>query len=229
MKKTKDLVIIGVLLVITALYTFFVFIPNINPDRVVDTSNIEVAQVEEIPVEVFEPVSFLKNSWSLEKDKTNFLQASILNRELPSSWEDREVFFKYTYLGEYDDEVQENLDEMMGSEYAWEKQLDSAGNILMGGPILKRDGIYQLHTHNAFTRGEEYFLLGELIARYSEQEELVGTEMMFGNVKLRALWEKDTRLLEDPHGLPGGEIVISTCLEIDGDRRLLSGWEVVEE
>jgi hypothetical protein len=234
MRKAKGLVIIGVLLITTTLYTVFIFLPSMNPDRVVDTSDIDILgneEVEESEEIVFEEQEedILETRWSLEVGKTNMVKASVLNSELPPSWEGREIFFKYTYLGEYDERVQENLDEMMATEYAWEKQLDSEGNILMGGPILKKDEIYQLHTHNAFTQGERNFLLGDLIARYSNQEELVGTEIMLGNVKLRAIWEKDTRLSEDATGLPGGELVISTCLERDGDRRLLSGWEIVED
>jgi hypothetical protein len=228
MEKAKRLTIVIILLVTTALYTFFVFIPNINPDRVVDTSEVEFLEVEETTIDVFNPISFLENSWPLEQGKTNIVKAEILNRELPTSWDEKDIFFKYTYLGEYSDEVQNTLDELMATEYRWENQLDESGNIVMGGPILKRDGIYQLHSHNAFSLANKYFLLGELTARYSNTGELVGTEIMLGNVKLRAIWEKDTRLLEDDKGIPGAQLIISTCLEIDGDRRLLTGWEIVQ-
>ena len=227
MKKTKDLITIAILLVATALYTVFVFIPNINPDRVVDTSEVEVLEIEkDFPVE---NIDILEKNWSLETEKTNLMTAEILNRELPSSWKDKKIFFKYTYLGEYDEQVQENLDEMMANEYAWEKQIDADGNVVMGGPVLKRDGIYQLHSHNAFTQADQYFLLGELTVRYSDLEELVGTEIVLGGVKLRAIWEKETKILEDDKGLPGANLIISTCLERNGDKRLLSGWEIVKE
>jgi hypothetical protein len=49
-----------------------------------------------------------------------------------------------------------------------------------------------------------------------------------GDIVFRAIWEKDTRILEDPTTPEGADLIISTCLEIDGDRRLLTGWEIVQ-
>jgi hypothetical protein len=38
---------------------------------------------------------FEKN-WQIEAGGTKIMEAKVLNRELPSSWEGKEIFFKYT-------------------------------------------------------------------------------------------------------------------------------------
>ena len=226
MDRKKHLIIIGVLLFLNILYGVFFFLPSITPQKV-DTSNVE--KIVEVEDEVVEDIDVFEKNWQLELDGTKIMEVEILNRELPESWKNRDIFFKYTYIGEYDEQNQSVLDELLEGKYSWENQLDESGDIVLGGPLLQRDGIYQLHTHNAFTLANRYFLLGELTVRYSNLGELVGTEMMLGNTKLRAIWEKDMRILQDNTTPSGADFVISTCLEIQGDRRLVSGWVVVEE
>ncbi len=227
MNKIHYIVTMAVLLVSTALFTSFVFVPTINPFQVV---NVEVSPIlepdtDEIPVE---KLPTLDELWNMEKDQTKIMSSSILNREVPSKWIEKKIFFKYTYIGEYNEDTQKVLDELLLSEYKWQKQLDNDGNIIMGGIILSKDGTYQLHTHNTFTKGEKFFLLGDLLDRYNSNGNLVGTQIKYGPVILEAVWAKDTRISQDST-VPYADLIISTCLEIKGDRRLISGWNIVRE
>ena len=115
----------------------------------------------------------------------------------------------------------------MHNEYKWQKQLDSNGNIVMGGIVLAKDGTYQLHTHNSFTKGNRYFLLGDILDRYHTESNLVGTQIQLGSFTIECIWEKDTKVIQDST-VPYADLVISTCLERYGDRRLVSGWNIVK-
>ncbi|MFA7628263.1 MAG: hypothetical protein WCY37_02530, partial [Candidatus Dojkabacteria bacterium] len=140
----------------------------------------------------------------------------------------KQIYFKYTYIGEYSPQAQELLDQLLLDEYKWQKQLDAEGNVVMGGIILSKDGTYQLHTHNTFTKAERFFLLGDLLDRYHTNGELQGTQVKFGNVLLENTWEKEIEVLEGGK-VPYADLIISTCLERYGDRRLVSGWNIVQE
>jgi hypothetical protein len=39
---------------------------------------------------------------------------------------------------------------------------------------------------------------------------------------------KDTHILDDNTTPAGADLIVSTCLERDGDRRLISGWKVTQ-
>lgn len=227
------LIITAVLLVSTAVYTYFVFFPALRPYEVVNVDAYVEPEIEddtEVPIEPeeTEDVDILLTEWGLTDGSTSVIDAKILNRELPLNWVGRGILFKYTYLGEYDDSTQQELDEMLVTEYKWQKQLDMNGNVVMGGIIFHKDGTYQLHTHNTFTKAQWRYLLGDLLDRYYSNNELVGTQIKFGSVILQADWYKDIELKREST-VPYADLIISTCLEMWGDKRLVSGWNVVEE
>ena len=223
MKKQIFLIIPLTFLLTTILFTIYVFIPTIKPYEVV---NIEIQQ-EEKPIEIKEEKT-LEQLLGMKEEKPVVLEASVLNRELPKKWADKKIYFKYTYIGEYDDNTAKKLDSLLVGEYKWQKQLDSEGNVVMGGIILAKDGTYQLHTHNSFTKANRFFLLGDLLDRYHSEDNLVGTQILVGDVTFEAVWERDTEVLKNST-VPYSDLVISTCLERYGDRRLVSGWNIVKE
>ena len=206
------------------LLLFLVFLPTIKPYEIVNTEVERVPDIEEDR----EEVPTLLELWSMEEDSTKMMNAEVLNRELPKNWSDKEIFFKYTYIGEYTPEIQEQLDDLLLNEYKWQKQLDEEGNVVMGGIVLSKDGTYQLHTHNTFTKGERFFLLGDLLDRFFRNEELEGTQIKLGDVVLECIWKEDSKLLHKPT-VPYADLIISTCLERFGDRRLVSGWNILRE
>ncbi len=234
MTKRASLIITAVLLVSTALFTYFVFIPTVRPVEIVSVEEYVQPDSEpeepfiEIPEEPIEEIDILLIEWGLEKDKTSIIDAEILNRELPNNWKDRGIRFKYTYVGEFDNSTQQTVDNLLVTEYAWQKQLDIDGNVVFGGVLLLKDGTYQLHTHNTFTKAQWRYLLGDLLDRYYSNDELVGTQIKFGEVTLEAKWYRDIEI-EKNSKVPFADLIISTCLERFGDRRLVSGWDVVEE
>lgn len=223
MKKHIYLLIPATLLVATILFTIYVFIPSVKPYEVVNIQTKQIQNTEEI----VEEIQTLDTLLGMQKDQITVLHALILNRELPSKWKDKKIFFKYTYIGEYDSNTSKRLDDLLHSEYKWQKQLDGNGNIVFGGIILAKDGTYQLHTHNSFTKGDRFFLLGDLLDRYYSQENLVGTQIGIGETVLECIWEKDTKIIQDST-VQYADLIISTCLERYGDRRLVSGWNVVK-
>ena len=226
MSKIYYIVTMTVLFVSTVLFTTFVFIPTINPYEVV---SVEMSTQEVLGTdEILEDLPTLLELWSMEENTTKIMSAEILNRELPEAWSEKETYFKYTYIGEYSQEAQTLLDNLLVDEYRWQKQLDEEGNVVMGGIILAKDGTYQLHTHNTFTKAERFFLLGDLLDRYFNNEELQGTQIRFGNVIMENIWERDMRILEGS-SVPYADLIISTCLERNGDRRLISGWNIVRD
>jgi len=223
MKKYIYFAIPIILLTTTVIFTIFVFIPTIKPYEVV---NIETKQIQNIS-DTEEKPQTLDTLLGLEKDQTKVLDAKFLNRELPKKWKEKKIFFKYTYIGDYDSNTQNKLDSLLHNEYKWQKQLDSNGNIVMGGIVLAKDGTYQLHTHNSFTKGNRYFLLGDILDRYHTEGNLVGTQIQLGSFTIECIWEKDTKVIQDST-VPYADLVISTCLERYGDRRLVSGWNIVK-
>lgn len=224
MNRTSYLVLTAVLFLSTALFTFLVFIPTVNPYEVVNiqvqTPITENTEIESLPT--------LMDFWSMEENATKTIDAQILNRELPTKWQGKKIFFKYTFIGEYSETTQTILDDLLLTEYKWQKQLDENKDIVMGGIILAKDHTYQLHTHNSYTKGNRFFLLGDLLDRYNVNNELIGTQIRLGNVTLQAKWAKDIKILEE-NSFPYADLVISTCLGRNSDRRLVSGWDIVRE
>ena len=228
MPKIYYIVAMTVLFVSTVLFTTFVFIPTINPYEVVSVEASPTTEEMEEEIVEQENIPTLLELWSMEENSTKIMSAEILNRELPSNWAEKETHFKYTYIGDYSQEAQTLLDDLLLDEYKWQKQLDEQGNVVMGGIVLAKDGTYQLHTHNTFTKGERFFLLGDLLDRYHGNGELEGTQIRFGNVIMENVWERDIRILEGGT-VPYADLIMSTCLERYGDRRLISGWNIVRE
>lgn len=224
MNRTHYLVLTAVLFLSTALFTIFVFIPTVNPYEVVNvqlqTPMRETIEIESLPS--------LKDFWSMEENTTKIIDAQILNRELPTKWQGKKIFFKYTYIGEYSENTQTILNDLLLNEYKWQKQLDENGNIVFGGIILAKDKTYQLHTHNSYSKGNRYFLLGDLLDNYNSNNELIGTQIRFGNVTLEAKWAKDVKILEE-NSFSFADLIISTCLERNSYRRLVSGWDIERE
>lgn len=230
MNKIHYIVTTAVLLVGTALFTSFVFVPAVAPYEIVSVEIPQNIVEDEMPIieqeEEYTPT--LVDLWEMERDVTKLMDAQILNRELPSNWSSKKLYFRYTYIGQYNEYTSELLDDLLLTEYKWQKQLDDDGNVVMGGIVLAKDGTYQLHTHNTFTKGERFFLLGDLLDRYHSNGDLVGTKIKFGDVVLESVWEKDIRILEGGT-VPYANLIISTCLERNGDRRLITGWNIVTE
>jgi hypothetical protein len=228
MPKIYYIVAMTVLFVSTVLFTAFVFVPTVQPYEVVSVEIEDIPQETEQDVEEEETPPSLLELWSMEQNTTKIMEAQILNRELPSNWDGKKIYFKYTYIGEYSPQAQELLDQLLLDEYKWQKQLDAEGNVVMGGIILSKDGTYQLHTHNTFTKAERFFLLGDLLDRYHTDGGLVGMQVKFGDVILQNTWEQEIEVLEGGI-VPYADLIISTCLERYGDRRLVSGWNIVQE
>jgi hypothetical protein len=227
MDKIKYMIIMVIIFVSTLLFSSFVFIPTVAPYEIVnvDISPITYNDMEE---EEVEDIPTLMELWVMEEGMTKIMEAEVLNRELPPNWLDKGLYFKYTYIGQYNEYTQEVLDDLLLDEYKWQKQLDEQGNVVMGGIVLSKDGTYQLHTHNTFTQGNRFYLLGDLLDRYHNEEGVVGTRIRFGGVILESVWERDIRILEGG-SVPYADLIISTCLERWGDRRLISGWNIVWE
>lgn len=224
MNLKKIYILAAVLILSTAAYTIFIFIPNTKKEVV----NTQVsAVVESIKEENKDnPLSTLL---PFSNEQTYIYDFEVVNRELPSKWINRKIYFKYTYLGEYTDNTLEELNTLLKGEYSWRKQLDADRNIVLGGPIFLMDNVYQLHTHNALTLAERNHLLGDLLHYYYKHNQLEGTRIKINGVQLEAKWLKDAKVLEDNSTPDTADLIISTCLEQNGDRRLISGWKVVTE
>ena len=230
MKKKYLLIILVSLVVVTTAYTLFVFIPSMNHIEEVDTSVVEEMgediEAEEETEE--EELTLIQESLGLEEGKSYIYDFDLLNREIPLLWSSKEMRLKYTYLGEYSEEVQKEVDILLDGEYSWEKQLDSDGDIVLGGPLFIKDGIYQLHVHNGLSFAGKYYLLGDLLHGIYYYDTLVGTEIKIGDVTFQAKWVEEMNILEDST-ISNADLVISTCLARgDSDRRLVSGWIVIE-
>lgn len=221
MNLKKLYIFAAVLILSTAAYTIFIFIPNTRKEVVNTQVSAVVSSVKEVDKE-----NRLSSLLSFTQWQTNIYDFEVVNRELPSKWINRKIYFKYTYLGEYTDKTLEELNTLLKSEYSWKKQLDKDRNIVLGGPIFIMDNVYQLHTHNALTLAERNHLLGDLLHYYYKHNQLEGTKIKINGFVLEAVWVKDARVLEDS-STPGiADLIISTCLEQNGDRRLISGWKV---
>lgn len=216
-------ILIAVLIICTAIYTFSVFLPN-TKEEVVNTEIYAVANTPVVQEEKY--INPLGNLLTFVDGNTSVISFKLLNRELPSRWKGKEIYLKYTYLGEYTENTVEELNTLLEGDYKWQRQLDENKDIVLGGPIFIKDDIYQLHTHNGLSLANKHYLFGDLLHLLFTKGELEGTQIQIGDVVLEAIWSKDTRILQDSSTPPDAQLVISTCLERNGDRRLISGWIV---
>lgn len=222
MNKKYLVILTAVLLVSTALYTKYIFFPTVYSKEVAETPVLLDIEQEETE----ESKDLVQNIWQLEVGRTDIMSASLLNRELPAKWKGKKIRFKYTYLGEYTESTQSDINTLLSGEYKWQKQLDSDGNIVLGGVMFKKDGIYQLHVHNGLSIAKRHYLFGDLLHHIYINEGIEGSEIQLGELKLKAVWSKDTEIYKDSTVPANAQIIISTCFERNGDRRLISGWIV---
>lgn len=226
MEKRRILLILFVIfLTLSVGYSIYIELAT-RTNLVVNTSVDTAVQTEAQTQEVVNKEDPLAEGLSLELNKAQIVSFEFLNRDLPVKWQSKEVSFKYTYLGEYSNSTFEKLNQLLKGEYRWQNQLDENGNILLAGPLLLKDGVYQLFPHNGLYQTTKYYLFGDLLDWLNHKGTLEGTEMKMGNVTLKCTWVKDTQTLQDSSA-PRATLIISTCLERDGDRRLLSGWDIV--
>ena len=175
------------------------------------------------------PSNRLSALLEFKNGETYILPFKLVNRDSPALWYGKKINIKYTYIGEYNDNTVDKLNSMLSTEYSWKKQLDVDGSILLGGPIFSMDNVYQLHTHNGLSLANKHYLFGDLLHYLYKKDELEGTQMTIGNVVLECIWIKDSKITQDASTIPGVDLVISTCLERHGDRRLVSGWKVIDK
>ena len=206
---------------------FNIFFNPYDNGKSEDVVNTEIYVVSEPESQI--EVNPLTELLTFTQGTTVQLPFSLLNRDLPARWYSKGINIKYTYLGEYTDNTVTELNDLLNSEYRWQKQLDADKNILLGGPIFLMDNVYQLHTHNGLSLANRHYLFGDLLHFLYNKEELKGTQIKIGGVVLESVWTKDTRILQDNTTPGGADLIISTCLERNGDRRLISGWVVINQ
>lgn len=222
-KKRVLLILFVIFLTLSIGYTVYIevatrtnLVVNTNVETVVTTPT-ETITNEEDPIQT---------GLSLELNKAKLVDFQFLNRDLPVKWQSKQVKFKYTYLGEYSSNTLTQLNQLLKGEYNWRNELDSNGNIILSAPIILKDGVYQVFPHNSLYLTTKYYLFGDLLDWLRYKGTLEGTEMKIGNVSLKCIWVKDTETEKDSSA-PIADLIISTCMERNGDRRLLSGWEVI--
>lgn len=231
MNKVYLVILTTVLIVSTAIYSKYIFFPTVYSKEVAQTPILLDITEDNIPIpEESEEEDLIENTWKLETGKTDVMEGRLLNRALPPKWEEKEMRFKYTYLGEYNESTQEEINSLLLDEYKWQRQLDSEGNIVLGGVMFLKDDIYQLHVHNGLSIAKRHYLFGDLLHyTYVSNEGLKNTQIQLGDLTLEVIWTKDTEVLKDNTTPPGADLIISTCFESNGDRRLISGWVVVTD
>jgi hypothetical protein len=227
MKIRFEYILVAVLVSGTAIFTKYFYIPetrvNKDVEIILNTPSIEKVEAEETSRDK------IGRHLDLEKGKTSTYNFSILNRELPYIWEDKEMYLKYTYLGEYDEDTITVMNEMLDNEYDWRNQLDHEGNVVFNGPLLSRDNTYQLYVHNTLYHAQRYYLLGDVLDMLWDNNEIVGTQIDISGLKMEAMWSEDIRVLQDSNLKNSADLIISTCLERNGDWRLVVGFNFVEE
>ena len=225
MKLTWYNILVTVLLTSTVAVSIYLYTMsqpvNSSVEFVLDTP-----LAEEIPEVVFEDPILL--FWGPEQGKTSTFEFHFLNRELPSNWEGKKLYLKYTFVGKYTEGIENEINELLENEYSWKNQLDKNGNVVFGGPLLLKDGTYQFYTHNTLYLAQKHFLLGDILHYLSNQNTLVGTEIEVGGLKLEGVWEKDIDVVENNKILEEADFIMSTCLERNGSKRLVVGFNVIE-
>lgn len=220
-------VIVAVLLISTATLTILQTVEkksvNSNIDIVLDVTSEKTEEIKK------EETDYILSSLDLEKDKASTFEFTFLNRELPKNWEGKKLYLTYTYLGEYDDGMEDNVNELLENEYNWKNQLDSNGDVLFNGPLLYKDNTYQLYVHNSLYLAKKYFLLGDVLHYLSNGKNLIGTQIDINGLVLEAVWDEELNVLENSNLKQSADLIMSTCLERHGDRRLVVGWNIVKE
>lgn len=222
-KKRVLLILFIIFLTLTLGYSIYIELAT-KTNLVVNTSVETVATTPES--EIIKEEDPIKEGLSLELDKAKIVDFQLLNRNLPVKWQNKSIRLKYTYIGEYQDGTLDKLNKLLKGEYNWRNELDSDGNIVFGAPIILKDGVYQMFPHNSLYLTTKYYLFGDLLDWLRYKGTLEGTEMKIGNVTLKCIWIKDSETEKDSTA-PIADLIISTCLERNGDRRLLSGWNIV--
>lgn len=226
MSKRRILLILFVIfLTLSVGYSIYIELAT-RTNLVVNTNVDAVAQTEVQTQDNITSENPITKILPLELDKAEIASFELLNRDFPVRWQSKTVRFKYTYIGEYSTNTLSKLNELLKNEYRWQNQLDENGNILLQGPLVLKDGTYQLFPHNGLYQTTKYYLFGDLLDWLNHKGTLEGTEMKIGDMILKCIWVKDARTLQDSSA-PAADLIISTCLERNGDRRLLSGWEVI--
>lgn len=219
--KTFVIVLVFVLLFVLSLHLY-----NVESTRT--NTQMYCKDIERMKMDDIRPSNNLSTLLDFEDNKTYQLPFQLINRNLPASWYGKKIIIKYTYLGKYNENTVDQLNNLLSTEYNWKKQLDNEGNILLGGPIFLMDNVYQLHTHNGLSLGNRHYLFGDLLHYLYKGGVLEGTQISFGDIILESIWVKDIKISQDASTLSGADLVVSTCLEMNGDRRLISGWKVIE-
>jgi hypothetical protein len=225
-KKNLILVTTAVLLASTATFTIYVFFPALIGVNVVNTENITVLEQTSVLETNYKNI---EEGLNISTPYSGIVGFEMANRSVPEKWEGKEISFRYSYLGEYSSQVFEELNTLLETDYNWKNQLDENENVLLGGPMFLKDGVYQLHVHNGLSLAQKYYLFGDLLDYLNSKDLLEGTRIKLGNVKLECNWVEEIYVEEDNVVEGGVELIISTCLERNGDWRLVSGWEVMED
>jgi hypothetical protein len=221
-----EYILTAVLLVSTAIFTILFYIPETRVNKDIEVV-VETPAVQQ--VEAQESEDKLKEYLGLEDDKTSTFSFSILNRELPQIWDGKDMYLKYTYVGEYEEGTVDEINEMLDNEYDWRYQQDKEGNVVFNGPLLSKDDTYQLYVHNTLYHAQRYYLLGDVLDMLWDKDELVGTQIDISGLKMEAVWVEDIRVLKDASLENSADLIISTCLERNGDWRLVVGFDVMEK
>jgi hypothetical protein len=226
MKIKIEYILTAVLLVGTAIFTILFYIPETRVNKDIEVV-VETPAIQQ--VEAQESEDKLKEYLGLEDDKTSTFSFSILNRELPHIWDGKDMYLKYTYVGEYEEGTVDEINEMLDNEYDWRYQQDKEGNVVFNGPLLSKDDTYQLYVHNTLYHAQRYYLLGDVLDMLWDKDELVGTQIDISGLKMEAVWVEDIRVLKDASLENSADLIISTCLERNGDWRLVVGFDVMEK
>lgn len=125
--------------------------------------------------------------------------------------------------------MENEINKLLEEEYNWKNQLDSNGNVIFNGPLLLNNGTYQFYTHNTLYLAKKYYLLGDVLDYLSKRDQLIGTQVTINDLKLEAAWQTDIHVWENSRIEETADLLISTCLERNGDWRLVVGWDLVEE
>lgn len=221
-----EYILTAVLLVSTAIFTILFYIPETRVNKDIEVV-VETPAIQQ--VEAQESEDKLKEYLGLEDDKTSTFSFSILNRELPQIWDGKDMYLKYTYVGEYEEGTVDEINEMLDNEYDWRYQQDKEGNVVFNGPLLSKDDTYQLYVHNTLYHAQRYYLLGDVLDMLWDKDELVGTQIDISGLKMEAVWVEDIRVLKDASLENSADLIISTCLERNGDWRLVVGFDVMEK
>ena len=194
----------------TAIFTIFVFFPSLVSVNTVNTEDITVLESDDTGENKYKNI---EEGLNISSPYSGIVEFELVNRTLPDKWEGKDMYFRYTYLGEYSKDTYEELNELLTTDYNWKNQLNEDEDILLGGPMILINGVYQLHVHNGLSLASKYFLFGDLLGYLEDKDILEGTRIKLGDVKLECVWVEKIHV-EEENTVPGGvELVISTCLE----------------